>query len=75
MVKRRESSRHSFQQQQCKKDRIGGGEQQEISQCQREIIVSTWNLIREKTSRKGEVGGQTSDNAILLSAQYNSIDL
>ncbi len=45
-----------------------GNDQQEISQRQKEIIVSTWNLIREKTASKGEIDGQTRDIAILLSA-------
>jgi hypothetical protein len=45
----------------------GGNEQQEISQRQKEIIVSTWNLIREKTESKGTLNNSTQDNALLLS--------
>ncbi|MGK0296686.1 MAG: hypothetical protein ACI9XC_000276 [Gammaproteobacteria bacterium] len=45
----------------------GGNEQQEISQRQKEIIVSTWNLLREKTESKGTLNSSTEDNALLLS--------
>lgn len=44
-----------------------GSEQQEISQRQKEIIVSTWNLLREKTENGGVVNHTTQDNAVLLS--------
>ncbi len=44
----------------------GGGQQQdEISQRQRQIIVSTWNLIREQA--EGENTGQVDINSKLLS--------
>ncbi len=49
----------------------GGGQgqsQQEISSRQREIIVSTWNLIREQAAApKGEAAEALEDNATLLS--------
>jgi len=44
-----------------------GSEQSEISQRQKEIIVSTWNLIREKAESGGEMKDTTRDNAVLLS--------
>ena len=44
-----------------------GSEQQEISQRQKEIIVSTWNLIREKAESGDELKEATRDNAVLLS--------
>ncbi len=44
----------------------GGGQQQdEISQRQRQIIVSTWNLIREQS--EGDAKGQVEINSKLLS--------
>lgn len=43
-----------------------GGGQDEISQRQREIIVSTWNLIREQDSKQGD-GDKIEDNSRLLS--------
>lgn len=48
----------------------GGGRnnpQQEISQRQKEIIVSTWNLIREKTDKRDGDELKIRDNAALLS--------
>ena len=47
----------------------GGGQspQQEISQRQKEIIVSTWNLIREKDDQKEDAILTVDDNATLLS--------
>ncbi|MBF8269842.1 MAG: hypothetical protein HW386_1551, partial [Gammaproteobacteria bacterium] len=49
----------------------GGGQnnpQQEISQRQKEIIVSTWNLLREQTGQQAEDAALTiKDNATLLS--------
>ncbi len=44
-----------------------GSEQQEISQRQKQIIISTWNLIREKAETGGEIKETTQDNAVLLS--------
>ena len=44
----------------------GGGQESEISQRQREIIVSTWNLLREPQTREGR-SGTVRDNATLLS--------
>lgn len=45
----------------------GGGELgDEISARQREIIVSTWNLLREQSEPNGAAAGYISDNARLL---------
>lgn len=44
-----------------------GGQQSEISDRQREIIVSTWNLIREQQKKQGEDPAYVADNAALLS--------
>ena len=44
-----------------------GGQQSEISDRQREIIVSTWNLIREQQEKKRRDAAYVSDNAALLS--------
>ncbi len=44
-----------------------GGQQNEISQRQREIIVSTWNLIREDQEGRRNDPAYVSDNAALLS--------
>jgi hypothetical protein len=44
-----------------------GGQQSEISDRQREIIVSTWNLIREQQEKKRNDAAYVSDNAALLS--------
>ncbi len=50
----------------------GGGQQQdEISKRQRQIIVSTWNLIREKAN--GDANGQVEINAKLLSDLQNTL--
>jgi hypothetical protein len=43
-----------------------GGQQNEISDRQREIIVSTWNLIREQQEKKRNDPAYVSDNAALL---------
>lgn len=43
----------------------GGNEQGEISRRQKEIIVSTWNLIREQGA-ESEAGDKIQDNAELL---------
>jgi len=53
----------------------GGGQnpEQEISQRQKEIIVSTWNLIREKTEGRGEISDTTRDNAVLLSGLQTTL--
>ncbi|MGY8796633.1 MAG: DUF4175 family protein, partial [Woeseiales bacterium] len=45
----------------------GGQQQDEISQRQREIIVSTWNLIREEQENRRNDPAYLSDNAALLS--------
>ncbi len=48
----------------------GGGQgqwQQEISQRQREIIVSTWNLLRVQTESRDSDNSGIEDNATLLS--------
>lgn len=45
----------------------GGQQQDEISQRQREIIVSTWNLIREQQEKRRNDPAYVSDNAALLS--------
>ena len=44
-----------------------GGQQGEISDRQREIIVSTWNLIRELNEQRRKDDAYVSDNAALLS--------
>ena len=44
-----------------------GGQQGEISDRQREIIVSTWNLIRELKEQRRNDDAYVSDNAALLS--------
>ena len=44
-----------------------GGRQSEISDRQREIIVSTWNLIRETREQRRDDPAYVSDNAALLS--------
>ena len=44
-----------------------GGRQSEISERQREIIVSTWNLLRELKEQKRKDAAYVSDNAALLS--------
>ena len=44
-----------------------GGQQSEISDRQREIIVSTWNLIRETREQRRNDPAYVSDNAALLS--------
>jgi len=43
-----------------------GGQQDEISQRQREIIVSTWNLIREQNNKRRVEVDYVPDNAALL---------
>jgi hypothetical protein len=48
-----------------------GGQQNEISQRQREIIISTWNLIREQGLPGGELA--VSDNAALLARVQNTL--
>ncbi len=50
-----------------------GNEQQEISQRQKEIIVSTWNLMREKATNGGVVKDTTRDNALLLSGLQKTL--
>ncbi len=45
----------------------GGGQQAEISDRQREIIVSTWNLIRAQDEQRRHDAAYVSDNATLLS--------
>lgn len=44
-----------------------GPQQDEISRRQREIIVSTWNIIREQKENRGDDGAYVADNAALLS--------
>ena len=45
----------------------GGGEQSEISQRQKEILLATWNLIREQERVTGFLDGQQlGDNAAML---------
>ena len=44
-----------------------GQQQDEISRRQREIIVSTWNLIREQQENKRDDPAYVTDNAALLS--------
>lgn len=45
----------------------GGSQQDEISRRQREIIVSTWNLIREQSEERTDDVRYVPDNAALLS--------
>ena len=44
-----------------------GGPQNEVSQRQREIIISTWNLIREQSDQRRGDDAFVNDNAALLS--------
>jgi hypothetical protein len=44
-----------------------GGQQNEVSQRQREIIISTWNLIREQNENRRGDDAYVNDNAALLS--------
>ena len=44
-----------------------GSRQDEISERQREIIISTWNLIREQSEQRRDDGAYVADNAALLS--------
>jgi len=44
-----------------------GPRQDEISRRQREIIVSTWNIIREQQNNRGDNDAYVADNAALLS--------
>jgi len=50
-----------------------GGQQGEISDRQREIIVSTWNLIREQGEQRRDDAAYVSDNAALLSRLQNTL--
>lgn len=44
-----------------------GGPQNEVSERQREIIISTWNLIREQNDQRRGDDAYVTDNAALLS--------
>ncbi|MDH3265979.1 MAG: hypothetical protein OEM25_03345, partial [Gammaproteobacteria bacterium] len=44
-----------------------GGQQNEVSERQREIIISTWNLIREQNEKRRDDDAYVNDNAALLS--------
>lgn len=44
-----------------------GGPQNEVSERQREIIISTWNLIREQSDHRRGDDAYVADNAALLS--------
>jgi hypothetical protein len=44
-----------------------GGQQNEVSERQREIIISTWNLIREQNENRRGDDAYVNDNAALLS--------
>lgn len=44
-----------------------GGQQNEVSERQRQIIISTWNLIREKNGARRDDAAYVNDNAALLS--------
>jgi len=50
-----------------------GGQQTEISDRQREIIISTWNLIREQSERNRDDAAYVTDNAALLSRLQNTL--
>jgi hypothetical protein len=52
---------------------LGGQAQDEISRRQREIIVSTWNLIREQQNRRISDEAYVSDNAALLSRLQSTL--
>ncbi len=43
-----------------------GAQQDEISQRQREIIISTWNLIREQSDQRRDDAAYVTDNSALL---------
>lgn len=45
----------------------GGDEQSEISQRQKQILVSTWNLIRQKSDPQQSRAAEVRDNSVLLS--------
>jgi len=51
----------------------GGGQQGEISDRQREITVSTWNLIREQNEQRRKDAAYVSDNAALLSRLQDTL--
>jgi len=51
----------------------GGDQQSEISQRQKEIIVSTWNLIREQQEQKRPDNAYVPDNAALLSRLQSTL--
>ena len=51
----------------------GGQSQDEISSRQREIIVSTWNLIRERQNRRSSDDAYVADNAALLSRLQSTL--
>lgn len=51
----------------------GGQQQDEISQRQREIIVSTWNLIREEQENRRNDPAYVSDNAALLARVQSTL--
>jgi len=51
----------------------GGQQQDEISQRQREIIVSTWNLIREEQENRRDDPAYLADNAALLSRVQDTL--
>ena len=51
----------------------GGAQQSEISDRQREIIVSTWNLIREQHDQRQDDAAYVSDNAALLSRLQDTL--
>ena len=51
----------------------GGQQQDEISQRQREIIVSTWNLIREQQEQRRSDIGYIPDNSALLSRLQSTL--
>jgi hypothetical protein len=59
--------RYSQSQQSGQQGGQQGPQQDEISQRQREIIVSTWNLIREQQENRGNDDAFIADNAALLS--------
>ncbi|MCH8334335.1 MAG: hypothetical protein IIC61_00405, partial [Proteobacteria bacterium] len=50
-----------------------GGQQSEISDRQREIIVSTWNLIRELSEQRRNDAAYVPDNAALLSRLQSTL--
>jgi len=50
-----------------------GGQQTEVSDRQREIIISTWNLIRKQSEKRRNDDAYVTDNAALLSRLQSTL--